>query len=492
MAKPVRKNPASLSFQFMMLLAGVATLILIGISTSAWYGWHTNEIDQTRQLKRDAELTRTSLNRRMDYYHQLIERVAHDPELIDLLRVGSLEEQQAWAISRRDLIPCLLGLTLLTPSNTILGDANTLRIGPQCQRELLQPNTHLLLHREFAGAEHLDFITPVMDTGGTLLGKVFLSVRVSQLQRVVEDSVPATGMIRLADAHSQTIVQTGRIDGARRSIRLSMPDHGWTLVVEVPYQRVPPREWATFLIGALTLVAILGLLIWGMLRLRNGMFEDLYTTHDALAALARGEPLRPISLRYTEFTPIATDINLVAQALDTQHRQLEQLSFTDALTGLPNRRAFEVSYQQLAKLSQRYHPIALVLLDIDFFKRVNDEHGHAAGDQVLVALARAFKTLNRQSDLYARFAGDEFVALLMNTNVAGINLWYQRLADHFRVETEAFPDTVRISLSAGQTWLSQHHDTTLEAALNRADQALYRAKAQGRGQIVIEPMGTSE
>ena len=229
-----------------------------------------------------------------------------------------------------------------------------------------------------------------------------------------------------------------------------------------------------------------------MLRLRNGMFDDLYTTRDALAALARGEPLRPISLRDTEFNPIATDINLVAQALDTQRRQLQQLSFTDALTGLPNRRAFEASYQQLDKLSQRYHPIALVLLDIDFFKRVNDEHGHAAGDQVLVALARAFKTLNRQSDLYARLAGDEFVALLVNTNEAGISLWYQRLSDHFRVETEAFPDTVRISLSAGQTWLSQHHDMPLEAALNRADQALYRAKAQGRGQIVIEPMATSD
>jgi len=147
---------------------------------------------------------------------------------------------------------------------------------------------------------------------------------------------------------------------------------------------------------------------------------------------------------------------------------------------LPNRRAFETRFPQALGFAERGHRIALVLLDIDYFKRINDSHGHGVGDQVLLALAQTLTTLTRRADLSARLAGDEFAILLADLDAAGVALWYQRLIDHFGGELNA------LGLSAGQTWLQGAPRDSLNQALARADRALYQAKERGRGQLVFD------
>jgi diguanylate cyclase (GGDEF)-like protein len=123
------------------------------------------------------------------------------------------------------------------------------------------------------------------------------------------------------------------------------------------------------------------------------------------------------------------------------------------------------------------------MLDIDYFKGINDRFGHGVGDQVLLALAHALKDLTRRADLAARLAGDEFAVLLADVNGSGLDAWYQRLSDRFRSELNALGLEIQTGLSAGQTWLGRPDDT-LNGALARADHALYQAKALGRGQLV--------
>src|SRR3569832_2898215 len=233
----------------------------------------------------------------------------------------------------------------------------------------------------------------------------------------------------------------------------------------------------------MTLGAVMGVLIVAMVRLRQTMLRDIVSSGDALTARAHDEPVPTIVPHYVEFEAVAADINMLALHLQEQRARLAHLSLTDPLTGLPNRRAFETRFPLAQGLAERQHAVALVMLDIDHFKGVNDRYGLGVGDQVLLALAQSLKALTRRADLAARLAGDEFAVLLSGLDVAGVTAWYQRLSDHFSSELNAFGLELDTGLSAGQTWLGSTASDTLNAALARADRALYRANARGRGQL---------
>jgi diguanylate cyclase len=159
-------------------------------------------------------------------------------------------------------------------------------------------------------------------------------------------------------------------------------------------------------------------------------------------------------------------------------RQLEDLAATDELTGLFNRRHFlRLASRELEHLDGgRQHGLALI--DLDHFKRINDIHGHAAGDRVLQTFAVVARSCLRDRDVLARYGGEEFVLLLPNTDCDQFATCCERLREAF---SRAQPLGVKVddlSLSIGMTLLTKHDD--LDEALHRADQALYQAKRSGR------------
>ncbi|MDA7087268.1 GGDEF domain-containing protein [Pseudomonas sp. SA3-5] len=159
-------------------------------------------------------------------------------------------------------------------------------------------------------------------------------------------------------------------------------------------------------------------------------------------------------------------------------RQLEDLVATDELTGLFNRRHFlrfaNVELKNLRAGSQH----GLALIDLDHFKRVNDAHGHAAGDRVLQTFATVAQTCLRDGDIIARYGGEEFVLLLPNTKADQFTACCERLREAFNQAEPLGIKVDTLSLSVGMTLLTMHDD--LDEALQRADQALYRAKRNGR------------
>jgi len=163
--------------------------------------------------------------------------------------------------------------------------------------------------------------------------------------------------------------------------------------------------------------------------------------------------------------------------LQDLNRQLNQIATTDALTGVWNRRHFEqVVVTELAR-AQRYHePLALLLIDVDHFKAINDHHGHQVGDQVLVELMRRIQAHLRAADVLARWGGEEFVALLPQTPAGPA----RSLAERLRrlVAAEPFPEAGKVTASFGLAQLQPRE--TLDAWLKRVDDALYAAKAAGR------------
>ena len=162
---------------------------------------------------------------------------------------------------------------------------------------------------------------------------------------------------------------------------------------------------------------------------------------------------------------------------------LKRLANTDGLTGVLNRRRFmELSRQEVAR-SQRYRgPLSLIMLDVDHFKLVNDSHGHEVGDEVLVSLAQVCRGVLRQVDLFGRVGGEEFMALLPETDLIGA----VRVAERLRREIadqEVSPSqpSVRITISLGVARLDQ--EMLLNELMKTADDALYQAKQKGRDRV---------
>ena len=148
----------------------------------------------------------------------------------------------------------------------------------------------------------------------------------------------------------------------------------------------------------------------------------------------------------------------------------------DALTGLANRRALEeILAAEISRANRFKHELAIVLLDLDRFKEINDSFGHAAGDMMLRAVSRLLTSLARQGDTVARWGGEEFVVVLPETDLPGA----RRFAERLRRTIEAHPvGEMRTSASCGVATMLPEDD--VEALLGAADQGLYRAKTNGR------------
>ena len=168
------------------------------------------------------------------------------------------------------------------------------------------------------------------------------------------------------------------------------------------------------------------------------------------------------------------------QVIESQNKAL-----IDPLTQLPNRMAYDQRMNQEYARWKRYHSTLLIMVwDIDFFKQVNDTYGHQAGDKVLKVVATTLRKNLRETDLVARFGGEEFVSLMPETTLGGgfkvaekIRATVEKLEFHYR------GSNVKVTISCGIS-LFMENDTP-ETAFSRADKALYQAKEQGRNRCVI-------
>lgn len=167
-----------------------------------------------------------------------------------------------------------------------------------------------------------------------------------------------------------------------------------------------------------------------------------------------------------------------------QEDQLAYLATHDPLTGLANRRSLEEAMQRVTARARRGIPSALLFVDIDNFKVVNDTLGHAAGDKALVTLARLLQDELRTEDLMARLGGDEFALLLEGISIEEASV----VAERLRLAVEQFCLTLddrrfNLSLSIGLVVIDGRQ-TSLEI-LSQADAAIYRAKERGGNRVVL-------
>lgn len=249
------------------------------------------------------------------------------------------------------------------------------------------------------------------------------------------------------------------------------------------------------LIGALAAAVLAVLLGW---LLGSGLSRTLRQLTAAARAMHGGELRQQVAVHgHDEVAVLARSFNQMSQALAHSHEslkashqkileqanQLREMSIRDALTELYNRRHLDEQAAGLFEQSRRYgRPMTVVIGDIDFFKRINDQFSHATGDAVLRQVSEILRSHIRLSDLVARYGGEEFVIALPETSLPQA----AALCDKLRDMIERFPwqqvhPDLKVTMSMGLC--GDVAAGTVEAMLQRADQLLYRAKESGRNRV---------
>ena len=275
-----------------------------------------------------------------------------------------------------------------------------------------------------------------------------------------------------------------------RRVRAERELKRWSALLEALAALPPVKDHQTALGGILSTLQRAFPELVGLSATAGKTFYCGATTPYAFPLVAEGAEIGRL---FFSTEPLNTTVLDAASPAVAAHleRALSQLhwytqALVDPLTGLHNRRIFELRATTLTKLATRQaQPLSLAFLDIDHFKRINDEHGHPIGDEVLKAVAGLLDHHTREEDLAVRWGGEEFVLLLYGSNLARAHDVIERIRFELRQQQVAsidWPITLSAGLVGGTVPSSEN---TLYRWLFEADRALLKAKASGRDQLVI-------
>lgn len=216
----------------------------------------------------------------------------------------------------------------------------------------------------------------------------------------------------------------------------------------------------TGVISAITAVALIRL-VPGILKIPST--TDLEASNQALLA-AKDE--------------LVSANKTLEQRVQRRTQELERLARTDMLTGIANRReVVSVGHREFARAQRYRRNFSVIMIDIDFFKQINDKKGHQAGDDALIHVAQTLQRCCRQSDHLGRYGGEEFLMICPETDIDAA----MQLADRCRIAVMEMADEPGITISLGVADIADEID--LESLISDADAALYRAKEAGRNRV---------
>lgn len=512
------------------MTAMVTLLLLIGGASGYWLLWSLNssyEALENEALADDLHRAVDGLTQQLTTLDEVTREWAHWTEMAEFIESGDpafLDENlnpEGLRSSRID------GIAVLSPSGHIKALASTTPPGKGAENVPGAPDTTLLSRLDAipatadGGKCGLIESTPrlllickrtVLDTKGQgpargtiLVSREFneesvarlatttrlkLSLQLAVATKAHPEQLPfaTTGPSALTSQPAliqfnpeQMTVSIGLKDVFGREVAYLQMDwprrialHGQRVQLEVAIQR-----WLGGAVLALALLVLMDRLLVGPLKRLHRDITRVTSDGDWTA--------RVNASGHDEIADVARSANRMLDVIQTQVGQLQEESMTDAVTGLPNRRAFDQRLQQAMASAQRTgRPLSVVMFDLDRFKAYNDHFGHLEGDRILRTFAQCLReALHRPGDLPARHGGEEFGVLLEDTDLEGAMVCAQAIIDALaglRLPHPHNSPTETVTCSAGVATLSKQDNVTKDL-VQRADKALYDAKHSGRNRV---------
>jgi diguanylate cyclase (GGDEF)-like protein len=234
-----------------------------------------------------------------------------------------------------------------------------------------------------------------------------------------------------------------------------------------------------------------------VLYLTFGRPEDVYVNVYVASQQQIGETFTPGRKHFKTLLESFASFLSPARKLEYAHQQLQIFSVTDALTGLVNRKKlFEKIEDEFSRASRYERSFSLLIFDIDFFKRVNDTHGHQAGDYVIKTVAEVAKRASRTNDVVGRYGGEEYVIVAPETGENGAHVLAKRLRETIEKTKFVYDGTITIPLTISIGVVTydplKKHINNITEMIYYADQALLKAKREGRNRVIIADLPKPE
>ncbi len=479
-------NPLSLLKLAILALLCVLTAIVLGAGATYYLVQAAGANAQQEQTRLQAELVSARAREAMLTYQEALARLARAPETPGLLApdkvMARLKKAQDLKNSLADVLQAFILPTREFSDPTVA----------ECLTSLPAHNLESGLHRlryhvtEKPG-KHVDLIEPILSaTDGAVLGILLIKIDGRILREILERSLPPD---------SQLALRQSGASGEVLAVVGVEPAHDWLTtaapVPQAPWETVLTQKprWPEFttvqrvlyllLVVGAVMIAIVGV-SYAHYRTMRAMDNDIRSIARIFQDMRDGSVRVDYPIEFADFKKIFSYLRHSGMKLVLQQQRLRSMGMIDHLSQQHNRRAFDKRLTGLFERAKSTGSSSVLIIDLDHFKQVNDNHGHDVGDNLIVGFSEAVRRLVRGTDFLARLGGDEFCIIFPHITLErAISRVAQLRCD--------LPEEITLTTTyqhplrwTGGLAVMQDDDAAFDDALKRADQALLKAKEAGR------------
>jgi diguanylate cyclase (GGDEF)-like protein len=423
---------------------------------------------------------------------QSLEKFAGQPGMPSVLQRGNPAERQRKEDEIKSMLPSAVTVRLL-PRNSAGNISATETLDRACVdfiRRVSMANTPTApeFHANGTPSEHYDMAVAIRDENQKPAGYLLASFSRAPLLSAIEPTLPPGGYMELqqpsAGNPSQTVLAVGEAASANTAaVTSALGDSHWTLMFqsgEVPSAILSGNRMLYFAFIAFILFVIVVVLLRLYFQTASAVRHDIRSLIRMFRDLREGSVRVDYPMALHEFAEIFDYLRDRGQKLVAEKEKMKGMGLMDHLSQLGNRRHFEARLKELFESSKANGPSSVLMIDMDYFKKVNDVHGHDAGDALIVGFANALRKVVRQNDVLARLGGDEFCIIYTYASLENAKRFVERLRRQLPREIPLTKGVVHQLRWTGGLSTMYDKDTKPDDVLWRADQALLQAKEAGR------------
>lgn len=475
----------------------VFLILLLCIGAAGYSGYLVvRDLLQSSYLEkasRTASAATDRINGLLTQQLQALKKITLQPAIVNALQHGTTAERGRQEDEIASMLPDAVAVHLV-PRNSagaLVPGAALDPAGLEYVQRAISANTPATPEFQALGtpSEHYDMAVPVRDQTQKPLGVLLVSFSPAPLNTRLEQSLPSGGYMELqqpiAGAAAQTVLTAGEPASTEAAIVTSVVGNSrWTLIYQSA--EVPPSILAgnrifyfSFILAAFMAMVIVLFRLY--LQTANSVRHDIRSLIRMFRDLREGNVRVDYPMALHEFAEIFDYLRDRGQKLVEEKEKMKDMGLMDHLSQLANRRHFETRLKELFETSKTNGPSSVLIIDMDYFKKVNDVHGHDAGDALIVGFANALRKVVRQTpDVLARLGGDEFCIIYAYASLETAKTLVERLRRQLPREIPLTKGVMYQLRWTGGLSAMHDKDTKPDDVLWRADQALLQAKAAGR------------